>query len=127
VVPAFAGTAGVAGMAQAAVDGTSCRAMGQMPCVFLIALGRTGSSHLLRLLNGIDGYRLSGETDNAWIYMGRYVGARVGARSELLAARRDHGAWWSSDAVRARANASGVLCQARQLMLMLHNPPPRAR
>lgn len=114
-------------MAHAAVDAASCRAIAQMPCVFLIALGRTGSSHLLRLLNGIDGYRLSGETDNAWIYMGRYAGARVNARSELLPAGPEHGASWNSEAVRARANGSDVVCQARQLMLMLHNPLPRAR
>lgn len=101
--------------------------MAQMPCVFLIALGRTGSSHLLRLLNGIDGYRLSGETDNAWIYMGRYAGARINARSELSNARRERLVSWSSEAVRARANRSDMLCQARQLMLMLHNPLPRAR
>ena len=56
----------------------SCDALAELPCVFIIALGRTGSTHLLRLLNEIPGYRLSGETDNAWVYLGWW-------REQLLA------------------------------------------
>jgi hypothetical protein len=50
----------------------SCAALAQQRCVFVIALGRTGSTHLLRLLNEIPGFRVSGETDNAWIHFGRW-------------------------------------------------------
>lgn len=48
----------------------SCVELANISCVFVLALGRTGSTHLLRLLNEIPGYRLTGETDNAWIYLG---------------------------------------------------------
>lgn len=119
----------MAALALAGVDPAKCLALSQLQCVFLIALGRTGSSHVLRLLNGIEGYRLSGETDNAWIYMGRYARARLSSRSHLVAARRathDDASWVSED-VSTIANRSDVLCQARQMMLVLHNPIPRAR
>jgi len=110
----------------AVVDPAMCLAMSQLPCVFLIALGRTGSSHLLRLLNGIDGYRLSGETDNAWIYMGWFAGARANARA-YASERRGPGPRSSRESHAALSNRSDVLCQARQMMVMLHNPLPRAR
>lgn len=45
--------------------------MAQQQCVFIIALGRSGSSQLLNLLNHIPGYRISGETDNAWLFLSR--------------------------------------------------------
>jgi hypothetical protein len=48
-----------------------CADLANLPAVFIVALGRTGSSQLLRLLNGIPGYRISGETDNAWLYLAR--------------------------------------------------------
>ena len=48
-----------------------CADLANLPAVFIVALGRTGSSQLLRLLNAIPGYRISGETDNAWLYLAR--------------------------------------------------------
>ena len=48
----------------------TCEGLASLPCVFIVALGRTGSTHVLHLLNQIDGYRISGETDNAWVYLG---------------------------------------------------------
>ena len=47
----------------------TCDELANRRCVFIVALGRTGSSHLLNLLNAIDGYRISGETDNSWLYL----------------------------------------------------------
>ena len=55
---------------QVVADNQRCTELAQLSCVFIVALGRTGSTHLLRLLNTIPGYRLSGETDNAWVYLG---------------------------------------------------------
>ena len=43
--------------------------------VFIVALGRSGSSHLLHLLNAIPGYRVSGETENAWLHLARHARA----------------------------------------------------
>ena len=54
----------------AAASSSRCASLASLPCVFVVALGRTGSTHLLRLLNAIPGYRVTGETDNAWIYLG---------------------------------------------------------
>ena len=51
----------------------SCSALRQLRSVFIVALGRSGSSQLLRVLNSIPGYRISGETDNAWMYLARFA------------------------------------------------------
>ena len=51
----------------------SCNALRQLRSVFIVALGRSGSSQLLRVLNSIPGYRISGETDNAWIHLARFA------------------------------------------------------
>ena len=67
---------------------SSCAALGELPCVFIIALGRSGSSHLLRLLNSVPGYRISGETDNAWLYFTRFARAQAGMQQDLLLAQR---------------------------------------
>ena len=84
----------------------TCDELANRRCVFIVALGRTGSSHLLNLLNAIDGYRISGETDNSWLYLG----------------------WFASAARGGGFNASGALaCEMRRLMLAVHNPAPRAR
>ena len=48
-----------------------CDEMAQHQSVFIIALGRSGSSQLLNLLNNIPGYRIGGETDNAWLFLSR--------------------------------------------------------
>ena len=67
-----------------------CADLANLPAVFIVALGRTGSSQLLRLLNGIPGYRISGETDNAWLYLARNARAsaplflRVGLEKKPL-------------------------------------------
>lgn len=118
-------------MVVASVDHASCMAIAELPCVFVVALGRTGSSHLLRVLNAIDGYRLSGETDNAWIYMGwfahtRTLVSRLRTPRSREAAPGQHFSWPTAVA-RSESNYSDVLCQARQMMLLLHNPQPRAR
>ena len=122
----------------------NCSALAQMPCVFIIALGRSGSSHLLRILNAIDGYRIGGETDNAWIHMG-WFGETERARTELQAqARRGRrryplsprqGATVKGLATSAQEGAphaaddasSATICAMRRLMLQVHNPKPRAR
>ena len=84
----------------------TCDELANHRCVFIVALGRTGSSHLLNLLNAIDGYRISGETDNSWLYLG----------------------WFASAARGGGFNASDALaCEMRRLMLAVHNPAPRAR
>jgi len=89
-----------------------CTDMTSLPCVFIIALGRTGSSHLLRVLNSIPGYRISGETDNAWIQLAQYATSRgIGSQQGLSRLRRNNSA----------------LCHLRQLMLLVHNPVPHAR
>ena len=54
----------------------TCAEIASLPCVFIVALGRTGSTHLLRILNAIPGYRVTGETDNAWIYLGWWQAAQ---------------------------------------------------
>ena len=51
----------------------SCNALRQLRSVFIVALGRSGSSQLLRVLNSIPGYRISGETDNAWMHLARFA------------------------------------------------------
>ena len=95
----------------------SCASLAEMRCVFVLALGRTGSTHLLRLLNSIDGYRISGETDNAWIYLGWL------AQSLQAPGRRRPG---GAVAV-AASNTNVTLCDMRRLMLQVHNPSPPAR
>lgn len=77
--------------------------------MFVLALGRTGSSHLLRLLNAIEGYRISGETDNAWVYMGRFL--------------KSHKRWGSE----AGSSEQLIMCDMRRLMLQLHDPSGSAR
>ena len=99
-----------------------CAALAEMPCVFILALGRTGSTHLLRLLNSIDGYRISGETDNAWIHFGWL------AESLREAAQaRGHGRRRAGGAVAPVAIENTTLCDMRRLVLQVHNPSPRAR
>ena len=114
----------------AAEHDRQCREFAEFPCVFVVALGRTGSTHLLRLLNSISGYRLSGETDNAWIYMGWFARARLAKLQQGELGGEDS----SQKLVRRRPNvatldlnSSDVLCDMRQMMLLLHNPSPRAR
>ena len=52
-----------------------CDALASERAVFIVALGRSGSSHLLHLLNAIPGYRVSGETENAWLHLARHARA----------------------------------------------------
>ena len=99
----------------------------------MIALGRTGSTHLLRVLNSVPGYRISGETDNAWIHMGWFAHARLDAGVDA------EGGFTKRSAVNGKNNAtaftftnpaienSDLLCDLRQMMLLIHNPLPRAR
>lgn len=55
------------------VHADDCARLAQLPAVFIVALGRTGSSQLVRLLNAIPGFRVSGESDNAWAYLARHA------------------------------------------------------
>ena len=59
-----------------------CAELAALPCVFVLALGRSGSSHLIRILHAIPGYRISGETDNAWLYLARFARLKA-ARARL--------------------------------------------
>ena len=99
----------------------SCSAISQLPCVFILALGRTGSTHLLRLLNSIPGYRISGETDDAWIHMGWFA-----ELMQLQAPPRNRGRWQPTSLIDAD-DGNLTLCSVRRLMLQVHNPSPRAR
>lgn len=143
-------------MQQAGIDGSQhCNELARLKCVFVVALGRTGSTHLLRLLNSIPGYRLSGETDNAWIYLGWWHAEQEqGKLSAVYASnaqqnfnkqkqldQEEH--FRSTQKVMRRLKSKvhrtghkmpinesstiGTLCAMRELMLMLHNPVPRAR
>ena len=89
----------------------------------VLALGRTGSTHLVRLLNAIPGYRISGETDNAWIHMGWFM--------ESIRAGSSHGqdrvGMKRRPAVLPASAENATLCDMRRLMLDVHNPSPRAR
>lgn len=115
----------------------SCAELAQLKCVFIIALGRTGSTHLLRLLNSIEGYRLSGETDNAWVYLGWWHGGRSSSHKlRELSMHRDTAAALktpqgvlptTSVSSRTPSRDEHTLCALRQLMLIAHNPVPRAR
>ena len=98
-----------------------CSAISQMPCLFILALGRTGSTHLLRLLNSIPGYRISGETDNAWIHMGWFA-----ELMQLQAPPRNRGRRQPASLIDA-ADGNLTLCSVRRLMLQVHNPSPGAR
>lgn len=123
---------------------TTCTELAALPCVFVVALGRTGSTHLLRVLNAIPGYRISGETDNAWIYLGwwhaaqqakpggipppptdgnsadaAYLGRRLRVLHRQAASPLEDG--------RLPSVSPRTLCAMRELMLLLHNPSPRAR
>ena len=115
----------------ASASSASCSAIAALPCVFVVALGRTGSTHLLRLLNAIPGYRLSGETDNAWIYLGWWNAAQRQQQPQEAVTRRLATAT-AADAMLRGGNANGfveerTLCALRELVLLLHNPLPRAR
>ena len=59
-----------------AIKSEGCESLVQLQAVFIIALGRTGSSNLVRVLNTIPGYRISGETDNAWLHLARWARQR---------------------------------------------------
>ena len=96
-------------MALGVRDAAACAEQAARPAVFVLALGRTGSSHLLRLLNAIEGYRVSGETDNAWVYMGRFL--------------KSHKRWGSE----AGSSEQLIMCDMRRLMLQLHDPSGSAR
>ena len=96
-------------MALGVRDAAACAEQAARPAVFVLALGRTGSSHLLRLLNAIEGYRVSGETDNAWVYMGRFL--------------KSHKRWGSE----AGSSEQLIVCDMRRLMLQLHDPSGSAR
>jgi hypothetical protein len=95
-------------MAVAGSDAAVCAEQAARPAVFVLALGRTGSSHLLRLLNAIEGYRVSGETDNAWVYMGRFLKIHKHRGSEA-------------------GSSEQLMCDMRRLMLQLHDPSGSAR
>ena len=95
-------------MAVAGSDAAVCAEQATRPAVFVLALGRTGSSHLLRLLNAIEGYRVSGETDNAWVYMGRFLKTHKRRGSEA-------------------GSSEQLMCDMRRLMLQLHDPSGSAR
>ena len=100
---------------------SSCDAIAELPCVFVIALGRTGSTHILRLLNAIKGYRISGETSDAWVYMGHYARQRDSPKEAPANTK---------GTLRVRGDITKdntTLCQMREMMLLLHNPYPRAR
>ena len=56
-----------------AAETAGCAALAELPALLVVALGRSGSSSLLRLLNAIPGYRISGETDNAWVFQYRHA------------------------------------------------------
>ena len=132
---------------QVVADNQRCTELAQLSCVFIVALGRTGSTHLLRLLNTIPGYRLSGETDNAWVYLGWWFAEQEkGKRSlsqqdldrPLVVRQRQHQRqehWIGKHlgkGLRAGARAmdstiTGSICAMRELMLTLHNPSPHAR
>ena len=60
-----------------AAETAECGMLATIPALFIVALGRTGSSSLVRLLNAIPGYRISGETDNAWMHLYRHARARA--------------------------------------------------
>ena len=62
---------------RAAAEAAKCAALVELPALLIVALGRSGSSSLVRLLNAIPGYRISGETDNAWIYLYRHARAQA--------------------------------------------------
>ena len=96
-------------MALGVRDAAACAEQAARPAVFVLALGRTGSSHLLRLLNAIEGYRVSGETDNAWVYMGRFL--------------KSHKRWGSEEG----SSEQLIVCDMRRLMLQLHDPSGSAR
>ena len=133
--------------ADAAGSSSSCADLAAMPCVFVVALGRTGSTHLLRVLNAIPGYRVSGETDNAWIYLGWWHAAQQQARGAASAPSNAEGASSSIESQHSRrlkalykkavlpsllldgpsSSSPRTLCAMRQLMLQLHNPAPHAR
>ena len=98
-----------------------CSAISQMPCLFVLALGRTGSTHLLRLLNSIPGYRISGETDNAWIHMGWFA-----ELMQLQTPPRNRGRRQPASLIGAD-DGNLTLCSVRRLMLQVHNPSPGAR
>ena len=68
--------------------GTSCEELAALPCVFILALGRSGSSHLIQILHSIPGYRISGETDNAWVYLARF--ARLAQAMDQKRVRAHH-------------------------------------
>ena len=101
-----------------------CSTLSQMQCVFILALGRTGSTHLLRLLNSIPGYRISGETDNAWIHMGWFAHT---LQLQAQAQARARGRRQSGGALSAADEGNLTLCAVRRLMLQVHNPSPHAR
>lgn len=124
-----------------------CTELAQLNCVFIVALGRTGSTHLLRLLNTIPGYRLSGETDNAWIYLGWWFAEQYESKRSLLQQdpdiplavrqkqhqRQQHwigkhlGRGLRSSVLAMDPTIMGSICAMRELMLLLHNPSPPAR
>ena len=90
----------------------SCSELSDQHAVFVIALGRTGSSHLLRLLNAIPGYRISGETDNSWLYLARH--ARSLPRGLLQLSHRpvcDEFAPYLSHSAKIRAQNLSGLCR----------------
>ena len=101
-----------------------CSKLSQMQCVFILALGRTGSTHLLRLLNSIPGYRISGETDNAWIHMGWFAHT---LQLQAQAQARARGRRQPGGALSAADEGNLTLCAVRRLMLQVHNPSPHAR
>lgn len=103
---------------------SACVALSQLPCVFIVALGRTGSTHIQRVINSIPGYRISGETDNAWIYMGWYARAEATANNGAAVADTSG---QRRQAKHVDLSQTDTACGIRQMMMLLHNPYPRAR
>ncbi|KAL1527184.1 hypothetical protein AB1Y20_015863 [Prymnesium parvum] len=125
-----------------APKGDGCEALKRLRAVFIIALGRSGSSHLLHVLNSLPGYRISGETDNAWVHLGWFARARLaaGISARSGAAKKPNHTYAtlqrkpyhsplpaSVPSLPETVSESDLLCSMRQLMLLLHNPQPHAR
>ena len=83
------------------------------------------------MLNAIPGYRLSGETDNA-IYLGWWNAAQRQQQQPHEAVTRRLATATAADAMLRGGNANGFVEERnalalRELVLLLHNPLPRAR
>ena len=109
----------------------TCERMAAWPCVFIVSFGRTGSTHILKILNSIKGYRLTGETRDAWIYLGWYANGRKDPQFTPNGTRTSHN---NTQPMKVNVDVgvpgmvgNSSICAMRQLMLLLHNPLPRSR